>query len=446
MTQTTHDRSIRSARTLRRSLVAAAAMVLSVIGACDESDTASDPRIAEMGAAEPEADEAAGVPEAGAKSGGPAAMAMPEAEPPAPVMPGAKAAFMQLTELLDKEYVDGPLSEDELWTGAMEGVLHRLVQLEGHPINELLPPQKLEELLIGTKGKLVGVGIMIERVAEVVVVRDVIADSPAQKAGLQPGDRILGIDGERIGALDLPAIVDRIRGEDGTTVDLFVQRDTEEWTETITRGQVQVASVQAIMLDDSLGYLQIGSFGANTAAEVDARLAELQQAGMKALVLDLRGCPGGLLDASLLVAERFLPPGSDVLVVEGRDGTQETHTTKEEHPWQALPLTVLIGKHTASGAEILADALHHHGRATLVGERTMGKHTVEAIHELGEGWAVKVSIRRFRSASGEARQGVGVAPQIRIPQTEGAHGVPIAEVPSRDDPALDAARELLEAQ
>lgn len=414
--------------------------------ACDEADVGaeSDPRVAEMGQAEAD-DAPAGAPGAMSRASTPGpAMAHAAPRPPA-TMPGAKAAFTKMAELLEEEYVDGPLSEDELWTGAMEGVLARLVQLEGHPINELLSPKEFEELVIGTKGKLVGVGIMIERVADVVVVRDVVAESPAQQAGLKPGDRILGIDGERIGALDLADIVDKIRGEEGTRVDLFVQRDTEEWTETITRGQVEIASVQAIMLDDRLGYLHIGSFGANTPAEVDARLAELQAAGMKGLVLDLRDCPGGMLDSSLLVADRFLAPGAEILVVEGRDGTKETHAASEEHPWQSLPMTVLIGKKTASGAEILADALHHHGRATLIGERTMGKHTVESIHELGEGWAIKFSIRRFRSASGEARQGVGVAPQIRIPQPEGTPRVPIAEVPTSDDPGLDAARELLEA-
>jgi carboxyl-terminal processing protease len=443
MTAEDHPITFRSVLRRRRRVLAVAAF-FAAFSACDGEESSSDPRVAEMGAEadDSEVEEAAG-PVARA-SAQPTGLAH-EPVRAQPAMPGAKAAFTKVAELLDEAYVDGPLSEDELWTGAMEGVLARLVQLEGHRINELLSPQQLQELVIGTKGKLVGVGIMIERVADVVVVRDVVAESPAQKAGLQPGDRILGIDGERIGALELSVIVDKIRGEDGTTVDLFVQRDTEEWTETITRGQVEIASVQSIMLDDRIGYLQIGSFGANTAAEVDTHLQALQTAGMKALVLDLRGCPGGLLDASLHVADRFLPPGAELLVVEGRDGAQEVHKATEEHPWQSLPLTVLIGKKTASGAEILADALHHHGRATLVGERTMGKHTVEAIHELGEGWAIKFSIRRFRSASGEARHGVGVAPQIRIPEGEGKLSGPISEVPTRDDPALEAARELLEA-
>lgn len=363
-----------------------------------------------------------------------------------PVIPEAKAAFEELRALIDAKYVDGPLSEDELWTGAMEGVLARLVQMPHHDINKLMSPREHEELLIGTKGQLVGVGVMIEHVAGVIVIRDVIPGGPAEKAGLQAGDRILGVDGQRVEALALPQVVDLVRGPEGSSVELFVQRDIEEWNETVTRGLVEVVSVQGRMLEGEVGYLRISSFSEKTVAELDAELAKLSDAGAKGLVLDLRYCPGGLLDASLEAASRFVPPGQLLLRVEHRKGDDmaKEHRSEGEHPWQGRPLAVLIGPKTASSAEILADALREHDRGLLVGEPTLGKHTVESIHELSGGWAVKLSVGRFVTASGAGEQGVGVRPDITIPAAPDVHKtVRLEELDVAGDPPLATALGLL---
>lgn len=363
---------------------------------------------------------------------------------PGPVMPEAKLAFEELSTLIESKYVDGPLAEDELWTGAMEGVLARLVQLPGHRINTLLPPRAHEELLIGTQGSMVGVGIMIERVADVVVVRGVIPDGPAEQAGLQAGDRILGIDGQRTRGLELVDVVDAIRGAEGSTVKLFVQRDTEEWTEEITRSRVQVASVESTALTDQVGYVRITSLSKRTAAELDEQLAQLEKKGARGVVLDLRHCPGGLLESSLEVIERFVPPGRTMVTIEPRGREPDVRISEGEHPWQARPLAVLVGPKTASGAELIADALRTHDRGRLVGETTLGKHTIESIHELPGGWAVKLSVSRFASASGEREQGVGVRPDFQIPMT--APLAPVRELAPGKDPVLAAAMELLRTE
>jgi carboxyl-terminal processing protease len=365
---------------------------------------------------------------------------------PRPVVPGAKAAFEQLATLVDTKYVGGPLPEDALWTGAMEGVLARLEQLPGHEINTLLPPREHQELLVGTSGHLVGVGIMIERVADVVVVREVIAGGPAERAGLQAGDRILAIDGVRTKALELAAVVDEIRGVEGSTVELFVQRDTEEWTETIARGLVEVPSVQASLVREGVGYLRITSFSKQTTAELDEQLASLAQQGATRLVLDLRQCPGGLLEPAVETIGRFVPPGKAVLTIHPREGEPDVRRSEGEHPSQAWPLAVLIGHDTASGAEIVADALREHDRGVLVGEPTLGKHTIEAVHELPAGWAVKLSVSRFATASGQTEQGVGVPPDIGIPGSpdqEAGRMTPIDQLDPASDAALAAAIELL---
>jgi carboxyl-terminal processing protease len=185
------------------------------------------------------------------------------------------------------------------------------------------------------------------------------------------------------------------------------------------------------MLDEEIGYLKLSAFSKTTVDEVDERLTELEASGMKALVLDLRDNPGGLFEAAISVAARFLPAGAEVVSIKGPH-KNERITVEESHRWESLPMAVLIGPKTASGAEIVAAALDAHRRATLVGEPTTGKGTVESIQELPNGWALKLSISRFYSPGDVARQGVPVEPAI-----------PVSSDEELGHPALKAAYELL---
>ena len=353
---------------------------------------------------------------------------------PARVMPDAKATFEQVRDLVQSKYVEGPLTDDTLWTGATEGMLGRLVQLPGHPVNTLLDPRELAELEAGTKGSIVGVGVAIELVADVVVVREVIADGPASKANLEAGDRILGVNGTRLKGMSLVDVVDRIRGEAGTEVSLFVQRDTEEWTETLERGAVKVETVKAEMLEDGVGLLRITSFAKQTAEEARAHLETLSEQGMTSLVIDFRKCPGGLLDTAIDTASLLLPPGKDIVVLEKRDAEDEVRRSEGTTPWQSMKTVALVGPHTASGAEIVVEALTAAERTVVIGEETFGKATVESIHELQNGWALKLSISRFHAPGSERAVGEGVQPDIVVP-----HG----EKNSERDVQLDAAIKML---
>ncbi len=362
---------------------------------------------------------------------------------PLEVMPDAEAKFYEVLELIDNEYVDGPLGRDELYTAALEGVMDRLIQHPHAEINALLSPRELEELHAGTAGSIVGIGVAIELVADVVVVREVIAGGPAEAAGLKPGDRILGVNGKRINATPLLEVVGEIRGEAGTTVDIFVQRDTEEWTETLTRGEVEIEAVHHRMLDARVGLLRIDAFSETTEAQVDAALASLLDEGAEALVLDLRHCPGGLLESALAVSSRFLAPGQRIVSMQGKDGDTKQIDAEGDHPWSDRPLSVLVGPYTASGAEILASALAHHGRARLVGQATKGKGTVESVHKLDNGWAVKLTVKRLFSPDGQARHGRGIEPHFIVAGNEATMKGPFDQVTLEADPQLRAAAELL---
>jgi len=365
--------------------------------------------------------------------------------PRAEGMPAAEQAFAKARRLIAEHYVDATVDEAALYTGAVEGMLARLGQQPaGHPINELLAPRELAELIDGTGGTIVGIGVMIEQVADILVIREVISGSPAAKSGLRRGDRILEIDGVRAQGKPLVEIVDQIRGAAGTSLDLFVQRDTEEWHEKLVRATVAIQNVESKLIGDRLGYLRLRGFAETTPGEFDAAVAALQTAGAESLVLDLRACPGGVLDAAIAVTHSLLRDGQTIVTTTGRDEPAKVATAKGDGRWHALPLVALIGPGTASGAEILADALAAHKRATLIGGPTFGKGTVESIHELGNGWAIKLSTGRFVGAGGEPLPGRGVKPHVPVPVAADAPTDPLDAVPAESDAALATAITWLE--
>jgi carboxyl-terminal processing protease len=359
------------------------------------------------------------------------------------VMPGARAAFEKTVALASESWVGGELTEDEIWTAALEGVLARLSKGSPHAPNTLLGPSELAEMNANIKGHIVGIGVAIETVADVVVVKEVIPGSPSEAVGLAAGDRILAVDDARTRGVALMDIVGKIRGEEGTKVALFVQRETEEWTVEVTRGKIEVPSVDSRVIGD-VGLLRISSFAKTTEAELDRELEALAKAGVKSLALDLRGSPGGMFDVSVAVSGRFVPMGERIVSTTDRDGKEEHFASKERSRWQSIPMAVLVDKETSSSAEILAAALQDHGRATLVGERTVGKGTIESVHHFDNGWGMKLSVRRFVRPSGESFAGVGVKPDIEVPTPEGTkHSTRLQDVDPATDPQLGTALHLL---
>jgi carboxyl-terminal processing protease len=360
--------------------------------------------------------------------------------------PEAKKMFEEIAHQIEESYVDGALSEDALWTDAAQGVLDRLIQTQGIKVNTLLDPDQLKELEDGLKGSISGVGLVIKQFEEVVFVRGLIRGGPAAEAGVRTGDRILAVDGKPTKGLTIEAITQMIRGPEGTTVDLKIQRDDGEHVQPLTRRNLKLETVHGGMLPDGVGYLRLGDFSKRTPEQID-QLLSTKLAHATGLVLDLRDSPGGLFDISLEVAERFLPPKARIVVLEGRDKREEVKEAKQKDPADSLPMVVLISKSTASSAEILAAALSDNDRAKLVGEPTLGKGTVERITTLANGWALKLTTARFHSPKGTSWQGKGIEPDFAIarptPADEDAHWNQ-ADVPElAADPQLKAALAVL---
>lgn len=322
-------------------------------------------------------------------------------------------------------------------------MLRELIQTRGIEVNTLLDPAQLREMKIGVTGSLQGIGVVIDmEVAGLALVRGVLPDGPAARAGLQVGDRILAVDGTCVRQLDLAALVSRIRGPSGSTVELYVQREDREWHQPVVRGQVSLDAVTGGLLEGGVGYVRVNEFRQGTAAQLDELLQRLLGEGGRSVVLDLRACPGGLLDEAVAVADRFLAPGLSIVTLQRRQGQEEHRVAELDHPGDGLPVVVRVDGATASGAEIVASALAEHGRATLVGEPTLGKGTAEEIFELRNGWGLKLSVARFTTAGGRRVQGEGVRPDFVIPAPGTGKAPPGfgGRLPApADDPQLAAA-------
>lgn len=363
-------------------------------------------------------------------------------------MPQAEKVFAEVLSIIREQYVDGKLSEDSLWTGAVIGMLDHLLQLKGKRINQLMSPGKVNELQKSLKGSFSGIGVVIDKVEGMVFVRDVVPKGPAHKAGMMQRDRILEVEGRSTEEMSVARIVEAIRGKSGTTVKLLVQRGTREWTQEVVRSTVQLDPVASRMLQDRVGYVVIRSFGHKTTERLGQILSELKAKGASSFVLDLRQCPGGLLDVSIQVAGLFLPRNAEVLLVERRAGGKEVHRTKADGPFKDVPMVVLIGPKTASGAEIVAAALADHGRALLVGEPTFGKSTVEKIITLSNGWSVKLSVGRFASPKGHQWHNQGIIPDIAVSGPSASFSALSGNVPAglEKDAYIKAGLRILELQ
>jgi len=362
------------------------------------------------------------------------------------VMQGAEAAFARVVELISSDYMDAQIDRDTLYTGAIEGMLARLYQTKhaAAPVNALLSPRELKHIDSSSAGSIGGVGLVIEPVGADFVIRAILDGTPAQRSGLQVGDRILGVDATRVKGIPLVELVDLIRGEPGTAIDLFVQRDTEEWHERLERATITLRNVEGRTVAPGVGLLRFLSFIDTTPADLDRELDTLAAAGTKSLIIDLRYCPGGLLDVATGVVERFLERGQRVVTLVDRDGRREERTASADGRWRGWPLAVLIGPDTASSAELFAEALAVHRKAVTIGQPTLGKHSAENIHPLDNGWALKLSESRMIGARGEDTTG-GLAPMLPVPLSAVPVPPPL-DSPASQDTAVRVATEWLRSR
>ncbi len=319
-------------------------------------------------------------------------------------------AFLQ-EELKNEDDIE--LSEIEYT--AVNGMLKTL-----DPHTVLLPPEMFAEMQTSTRGEFGGLGIVISvRDGHLTVIKP-IEDTPASKAGLQRGDRIVKISDESTLNMPLTGAVTRLRGRPGSKVTIFIRRENKAgvWSAPrrveLTRAVIEIASVDHRMLRDNVGYIQIKNFQGNTELHLRRALATLHKKQMVGLVLDLRNNPGGLLDQAVQVADTFLEEGP-IVTTSSQDPRERTEEFAEAGGTEPrYPIVVLINGHSASASEIVAGALKNHDRALIIGEQSFGKGSVQVLYQLQDRSALKLTVAQYLTPGDVSIQGVGIVPDIAI--------------------------------
>jgi len=320
----------------------------------------------------------------------------------------------QAMYIIKNNYVDA-VDTEKLVYGALKGMLD---SLDIH--SQFLPPAAVEGMEVETSGMFGGLGIEITKRQGFVTVVSAIARTPAYRAGLMAGDKIVKIDDDTLHDPDLNDVVSKLRGEPGTKVTVTVLRGQGLIrTFTMTRAVIKVPSIlEARILEDSIGYVKIAQFQERTAAELSRTLTELEGQGMSALILDLRDNPGGLLVSAVEVADVLLPGGHVIVSTKGRRPSQNQEFVSQDSPTDHLhPMAVLINGASASGSEILAGAVKDLKRGFLVGEKTYGKASVQTILRLGQGTGLRLTTAKYYTPSGTSIQDKGVEPDVAVPVT-----------------------------
>jgi len=337
--------------------------------------------------------------------------------------------FITAYRFIETKYVNDT-DDVKLIDGAIDGMVKSL----NDPHSKYLSPKMYKTLMEQTEGSFAGIGVVMGMDNEQKIhIVGIMENSPGQKAGLQEGDEILAVDGVPVTQMAFDEVAAHVRGQAGTDVVLTIMRDNANQDITITRDNIKLKTVGHKMLDNNIGYIQIVSFSEDTANEFNEAYNDLKNQGMKALVLDLRNNPGGLLTTCVEIAKKLVPKGEIVSIVD-KQGNKETYSSSLEAP--EYPLVVLINKNSASASEILSGAIQDTKTGTIIGNTSYGKGSVQTILPMFEDDAVKLTIAKYYTPSGRSIDGTGITPDIEINLDENA----------TSDTQLDKALEVLKAQ
>lgn len=340
------------------------------------------------------------------------------------------AVFWDVWHIVENDFF-GQADRQTMIQGAIKGMVDSLAD----PYTQYVDPQQNAIMREDDSGGFEGIGATVDLIDGRLTIVSPLKDSPADRAGLKAGDVILEVDGRPVKGLDLIEAVSLVRGPKDSTVTLTVEREGagEPFTVSIVRAAISLVTVESRMLTDQLGYLAIHSFGGRTVEELDDNLHGLEEQGARALILDLRGNPGGYLDAAVETVSRFVESGP-ALWWEEADGSNYPIQVKPRRTFK-WPMVVLIDAGSASASEIVAGALQDTGRATLVGDQSFGKGSVQNVHQLRDGGSVRVTTAHWLTPAKHEIQGVGLGPDIHVAQDDAQPSVDIQ---------LNVARRLLQ--
>lgn len=324
--------------------------------------------------------------------------------------------FSQFWDVWDKvksKYVKQPVTEQEMFYGAIQGMVMSL----GDPYSLYFPPKAADEFAKDLSGELEGIGAEIGVKNNQLLVVSPLPNSPAEKAGLRPGDKILDIDKESTFGMDVNTAVSKIRGKADTKVVLTITRDglTKATEVTIVRSKINVPSILFSIKPNNVAYLRVMQFNGDTNGQLDKYIKQIQARGSKGIVLDLRNNPGGYLDSAIYMASEWVTNGP-VVSEKGMDGQNNQHETVGLHRLSGIKTVVLVNKGSASASEIVAGALQDSKKAILIGEQTFGKGSVQDFETFPDGSALKLTVAEWFTPNGININKEGIKPNIEIKQ------------------------------
>jgi carboxyl-terminal processing protease len=332
----------------------------------------------------------------------------------------AFAAFREAWDMIHADYLNRPIDDVKLVRGAIRGMVRTLED----PYSGYNDPEEFRRLNDDLSGQFEGIGVEVAEKDGRIVIIAPISGSPAEKAGLRPGDIILRVDDRSVLGLNTAEVGGMVRGPAGTSVKLTIQRPNapETLDVSITRARIVTKNVEALDLpayarDQGLMYVKLANFGQRSAADMRETLRLMMAPSPKGLILDLRGNPGGSLFAAIDITSQFIADGV-VMLEDDADGKRQTFTARPGGLATKVPLVVLIDKGSASASEIVAGAIKDRGRGTLIGETTFGKGTVQEWHQLAnDQGGLRLTIARWLTPRGTWVHGQGVAPDIQVART-----------------------------
>ena len=340
-------------------------------------------------------------------------------------------------KIIDKYYL-GDIDEEKLKEGAIKGYIEGL----DDKYTEYISKDDMQEYIADTTGNFVGIGIYMVQDTNTnrILVLSPIKGGPAEKAGIQPGDYILEVDGVEYKGDQMSVAAAKIKGESNTKVKIKVLRNNETKEYELTRENIKLNPVEGKVLENNIGYIEFSSFDEGTADEFKTKYEELQKQGIKSLVIDLRNNGGGIVREALKIADYILNK-DDVILYEVDKNNKETVEKSENNPIINMPIVVLTNGNTASSSEILTGSLKDHGKAKIVGEKTYGKGVIQQLLTMPDGSGLKITSEEYLTPNKTKLNKVGIEPDEKVSLPDTVKNV--LNVDQKDDTQLQKAIELL---
>lgn len=339
-------------------------------------------------------------------------------------------------EIINKYYL-GEVDEEKLKEGAIKGYIEGL----DDPYTEYISKEEMEEYMEDTLGNYVGIGIYMtaDKKSDKVKVLSPIKDSPAEKAGIEPGDIIVSVNGKTYNSSEMSTMTNDIKGEEGTEVEITILRGTETKEFKIKREKIKVNPVESKVLENNIGYIKFTSFDETTAEDFKTKYEELKKSKIKSLIIDLRNNGGGLVDQALKIADYMAEKDSVLLYEVDKKGNEEVKKS-ENNPIISEPVIILTNENTASASEILAGALKDLGKAKIVGTKTYGKGVIQQILSVKDGSGIKLTVEEYQTPNRNKINKIGIEPDETVELPSDVESV--INVPEEKDTQLQKAKEI----